>query len=213
MADVGCGRGRALIKMAQVFPKSRYVGYDVFQPSVDRATANAKAAGVAEQVSFHQLDASTGLPEQYDVITTFDVVHAAVDPHGLLRSIRAALRSDGIYVCLDINCSERLEENAGPLGAMFHGFSVLYCMTTSLANGGVGLGTVGLHEPRYGNYARRQASLPFGACQWRIRSITWTKSGVESRRRRWADKTMLSIMEQGTHPTVAWHKRALGVRR
>ena len=26
VADVGCGRGRALIKMAQVFPKSRYVG-------------------------------------------------------------------------------------------------------------------------------------------------------------------------------------------
>jgi hypothetical protein len=49
---------------------------------------------------------------------------------------------------LDINCSDRLEENAGPLGAMFHGFSVFYCMTTSLANGGVGLGTVGLHEPK-----------------------------------------------------------------
>ncbi len=148
VADVGCGRGRALIKMAQVFPKSRYAGYDVFQPSVDRATANAKAAGVANQVSFHQLDASAGLPEQYDVITTFDVVHDAADPRGLLRSIRAALHPDGIYVCLDINCSNRLEENTGPLGAMFHGFSVLYCMTTSLANGGVGLGTLGLHEPK-----------------------------------------------------------------
>ena len=150
--------GRALIKMAQVFPKSRYVGYDVFEPSVDRATANAKAAGVAEQVSFHQLDASTGLPEQYDVITTFDVVHDAVDPRGLLRSIRAALRPDGVYVCLDINCSERLEENAGPLGAMFHGFSVLYCMTTSLANGGVGLGPLASMSRKYGNCARRQAS-------------------------------------------------------
>ena len=99
-------------------------------------------------MSFHQLDASAGLPEQYDVITTFDVVHDAADPRGLLRSIRAALHPDGIYVCLDINCSNRLEENTGPLGAMFHGFSVLYCMTTSLANGGVGLGTLGLHEPK-----------------------------------------------------------------
>lgn len=148
VADIGCGRGRALIKMAQAFPASRYAGYDVFQPSIDRATANAKAAGVAERVSFRQLDASTGLPERYDVITTFDVVHDAVDPRGLLRSIRDALNPDGIYVCLDINCSEDLEKNAGPLGAMFHGFSVLYCMTTSLANGGAGLGTVGLHEPK-----------------------------------------------------------------
>ncbi len=147
-ADVGCGRGRALIKMAQAFPNSRYVGYDVFEPSVDRATTNAKTAGVTNRVSFHQLDASTGLPEQYDVITTFDVIHDAVDPRALLRSIRKALHPDGVYVCLDINCSERLEENAGPLGAMFHGFSVFYCMTTSLANGGVGLGTVGLHGPK-----------------------------------------------------------------
>jgi SAM-dependent methyltransferase len=148
VADIGCGRGRALIKMAQAFPNSRYVGYDVFQPSVDRASANAKAAGVADRVTFRQLDASAGLPEQYEVITTFDVVHDAADPRGMLRSIRGALRSDGIYMCLDINCSDRLEENAGPLGAMFHGFSVFYCMTTSLANGGVGLGTVGLPEPK-----------------------------------------------------------------
>jgi SAM-dependent methyltransferase len=148
VADIGCGRGRALIKMAQAFPNSRYVGYDVFEPSVERATANARAAGVADRVTFRQLDASAGVPEQCDVITTFDVVHDAVDPRGMLRSIRSALRQDGIYVCLDINCSEKLEDNTGPLGAMFHGFSVLYCMTTSLARGGVGLGTLGLHEPK-----------------------------------------------------------------
>jgi len=40
--------------------------------------------------------------------------------------------------------SDKLEENIGPLGALFHGFSVLYCMTTSLAWGGLGLGTTGI---------------------------------------------------------------------
>ena len=49
---------------------------------------------------------------------------------------------------MDINCSERLEENAGPLGALFQSFSVLYCMTTSLAHHGAGLGTVGLPEAK-----------------------------------------------------------------
>ena len=53
-----------------------------------------------------------------------------------------------IYVCLDINCSDKLEENANPLGAMFHGVSVFYCMTTSLANNGAGLGTLGFHEAK-----------------------------------------------------------------
>ena len=148
VADVGCGRGRALIKLAQAFPNSRYVGYDRFGPSIARATANAQAAGVAERVTFHQQDVSQGLPEPYDVITTFDVVHDAVDPVGLLRTIRQGLRADGAYVCLDVNCSDKLEENTGPLGALFHGFSVLYCMTTSLAGGGMGLGTLGFHEPK-----------------------------------------------------------------
>ena len=148
VADVGCGRGRALIKLAQTFPNSRYMGYDVFGPTIERAMANARAAGVADRVRFAQRDVSKGLPELYDVITTFDVVHDAVDPVGLLRTIRQGLRVDGVYVCLDINCSEKLEENRGPLGALFYGFSVLYCMTTSLAGGGMGLGTLGFHEPK-----------------------------------------------------------------
>src|SRR2546425_2063166 len=33
VADIGCGRGRGVIKLAQSFPPSHYVGYDVFQPS------------------------------------------------------------------------------------------------------------------------------------------------------------------------------------
>jgi SAM-dependent methyltransferase len=148
VADVGCGRGRALIKLAQAFPRSHYVGYDVFAPTIARATENARTAGVADRVRFEHLDASRGLPEPYDVITTFDVVHDAVDPRALLWAIRQALRPDGRYVCLDVNCSDRLEENAGPLGAMFQSVSVLYCMTTSLADHGEGLGTVGLPESK-----------------------------------------------------------------
>ena len=92
------------------------------------------------------------------------------DPLGLLRTIRRALRRSGTYVCLDINCSDKLEENAGPLGALFHGFSVLYCMTTSLALGGAGLGTVGLPESKlrelgieagFGNVRRVPLDNPF----------------------------------------------------
>jgi SAM-dependent methyltransferase len=99
-------------------------------------------------VKFEHLDVATGIRQTFDIITTFDVVHDAVNPLGLLRAIRQALKPSGIYVCLDINCSSKLEENAGPLGAMLHGISVLYCMTTSLSNGGEGLGTLGFHEKK-----------------------------------------------------------------
>jgi SAM-dependent methyltransferase len=155
VADVGCGRGRALIKLATAYPKSRYIGYDVFGPTVARASAYADIAGVSDRVKFKQWDVAKGLPERYDIITTFDVVHDAVDPLGLIRSIRQALNPGGRYVCLDINCSDKLEENAGPLGAMFQSVSILYCMTTSLAHNGAGLGTVGLPESRLKEFAKQ----------------------------------------------------------
>jgi 2-polyprenyl-3-methyl-5-hydroxy-6-metoxy-1,4-benzoquinol methylase len=136
------------MKLARAFPRSRFVGYDVFEPAIRLATERAAAAGLADRIRFEQRDVSKELPEQFDVITTFDVIHDAVDPLGLLRTIRQALRPGGTYVCLDINCSDKLQENAGPLGALFHGFSVLYCMTTSLSRGGAGLGTVGLPESK-----------------------------------------------------------------
>lgn len=146
VVDIGCGRGRALIKLAQQYPNSYYVGYDLFEPNIARATENVRAEGVADRVRFQRLDASEGLPAQYDVITTFDVVHDAVDPCGLLRAIRKALKPDGIYVCLEMSCSDKREENTGPIAALYHGISILYCMTTSLAAGGEGLGTLGLPE-------------------------------------------------------------------
>ena len=47
-----------------------------------------------------------------------------------------------------MNCAHDLAGNAGPLGALLHGISIVYCMSVSLANGGAALGTLGLHEPR-----------------------------------------------------------------
>jgi 2-polyprenyl-3-methyl-5-hydroxy-6-metoxy-1,4-benzoquinol methylase len=153
LADIGCNRGRALIKLARAFPRSRFVGYDVFEPAIRSANERAAAAGLADRIRFDHRDVSKGLPEQFDIITTFDVIHDAVDPLGILRAIRQALRPGGSYVCLDINCSHKLEENVGPLGALFHGFSVLYCMTTSLSRGGAGLGTLGLPESKLNELA------------------------------------------------------------
>jgi ubiquinone/menaquinone biosynthesis C-methylase UbiE len=148
-ADVGCGSGRASIKLAKAFPKTRHVGYDISDAQLQRAKQNAKEAGVEDRVSFKKLDvAKEGLPEKYEIVTTFDVIHDAVDPGGLLKAIHDGLEDDGTYVCLDINCQDNPEDNEGPLAAMFYGFSVLYCMTTSLAHNGEGLGTCGLPEAK-----------------------------------------------------------------
>jgi SAM-dependent methyltransferase len=148
IVDLGCGSGRALIRLAQAFPRSRFHGYDVAPEAVARARRAAEETGVADRVEIHLLDVGAGLPERYDLICTFDVIHDASDPRGVLAAIRHALRPDGVYLCLEIASEERLEDNAGPLGALKYGFSVLYCVTSSLANGGAGLGTCGVHEAR-----------------------------------------------------------------
>src|SRR5258708_32593380 len=88
VADVGCGRGRALIKLAQAFPNCHYFGFDVYGPAVEEASARAKTAGVPERGQFQQVDVSQGLPGSYDVITTFYDIHTPPGPIGSLWTIR-----------------------------------------------------------------------------------------------------------------------------
>jgi SAM-dependent methyltransferase len=142
-ADVGCGAGRAVIRLAQAFPQSTFAGFDIFPAQVERARAAAAKAGVADRVNFEVADAARGIPGTWDVISTFDVVHDAVDPDALVAGIRRSLADDGTYLMLEINCADDHADNRGPLATLLYGFSVLYCMTTSLAHGGAGLGTCG----------------------------------------------------------------------
>ena len=147
VADIGCGRGAAVIRLATTYPRSRFIGYDLHPADIAYAIAAAKDAGIDDRVGFEVRDVTTGLPGDFDVITTFDVIHDAADPAGILRAIRTALAPAGRYVCVDINCAERPEDNIGPVATMLYAFSLNYCLTVSLAEGGTGLGTCGLSEP------------------------------------------------------------------
>lgn len=153
VCDVGCGRGRALSKLAAAFPRSRFVGYDVYEPAIQAARARVQDAGVADRVRLEVRDAARGLGERFDVVTTFDVLHDSVDPRGILSVIRSALSSDGRYICLEINCADRPQDNLGPLGTVLYGLSLAYCLPVSLAEGGAGLGTLGLPESRLSELA------------------------------------------------------------
>ncbi|MEU3255109.1 methyltransferase domain-containing protein [Streptomyces sp. NPDC006997] len=146
VADVGCGAGRALTVLAKAFPRSRFTGFDNFPAQVERARAHAERSGVADRVTFATVDAVQGLPGRFDLVTTFDVVHDAADPQGLLAAIRAAVKDDGDYLMLEVNCADRPQDNVGPVASMLYGFSVFYCMTTSLASDGAALGTCGMPE-------------------------------------------------------------------
>jgi SAM-dependent methyltransferase len=86
----------------------------------------------------------TGLPRAttFDLVTSFDSIHDQRDPAAVLRSAAAALAPGGVYLVVEPRASSKLEEDVdNPFAPWMYGFSVLHCMTVSLAEGGAGLGT------------------------------------------------------------------------
>ncbi|GGX91999.1 hypothetical protein GCM10007160_19430 [Litchfieldella qijiaojingensis] len=148
VADIGCGRGQALVKLAQAFPNMTAVGYDLSDTNLEGAKRLAERAGVADRIHFRKRDVHDGLSEPYDIAFTFDAVHDFKDPQQAFEAIYRSLRDDGAWLLLEFRVGDHLEDNIGPIGAMFYAWSVTYCMTTSLGMRGVGLGTCGLPESR-----------------------------------------------------------------
>lgn len=148
VADVGTGTGVAPIRIAEAFPAVRATGFDIHGPNIARAQQTARRAGVADRVRFVQADAVQEIPDRYDVITMFAVVHDTRDPLALLRNARAALEDDGILLIDELNSCETPEEHAPPTGPLIYGFSLLHCTPQSLAESGAALGAAGLPESR-----------------------------------------------------------------
>ncbi|MGI8825454.1 MAG: class I SAM-dependent methyltransferase [Chloroflexota bacterium] len=144
VADIGSGNGQALVIMAQAYPRSRFAGYDNYSLAIDNARSRAGDAGLGSRVRFELLDVAAGIPAQYDLISAFDTVHDMVDPVAALASIRKALKPGGSFLWTEFNVSGDLADNLqNPLnlGKFTYSASTLYCMTTSLAEGGAGIGT------------------------------------------------------------------------
>ncbi|MBT2366010.1 class I SAM-dependent methyltransferase [Streptomyces sp. ISL-10] len=139
--DVGTGEGHAPVVLAQAYPVSRFSGIDRSEAGI--AAGRAEAAGLGlDNVEFILGD-STEISGRYDLITAFDVIHDLAQPARTLAVIAKSLREGGTFLMGDIAASSRLEKNIGhPFGPALFGFSVFYCMTTSLSTGGAGLGTV-----------------------------------------------------------------------
>lgn len=142
--DAGCGRGRALLKLAQRYPKSRFTGFDLSPEAIEHARRNA--AGL-DNVSYEVRDLSdfdeTAEPAAYDFITTFDAIHDQARPLRVLKGIYRALADDGVYLMQDISGTGHVHEDAGhPLGTLLYTVSCMHCMTVSLAQGGDGVGAM-----------------------------------------------------------------------
>jgi 2-polyprenyl-3-methyl-5-hydroxy-6-metoxy-1,4-benzoquinol methylase len=141
-ADIGCGHGIAPNLMARSFPNSRFVGYDLSEEGIAAAGTQAELWGL-DNVRFEVKDA-TRLEERdrYQLITAFDVIHDLAHPAEVLKNIYRALEPGGTFLMVDPAASSHLHENLEhPMGPFLYTVSTMHCMTVSLEQGGVGLGT------------------------------------------------------------------------
>ena len=146
LLDLGCGRGRALLMLAERFPRSTFTGYDLSAAAISYATAQASERG-RDNLSFVQRDLSTfdvdAEPEAFAYVATFDAVHDQARPLAMLKGIRRTLQADGVYLMQDIQGSSHVHENIDhPGGPLLYMISCMHCMTVSLAQGGDGLGAM-----------------------------------------------------------------------
>ena len=144
--DLGCGRGRIINRLAELYPKSRFTGMDLSSEAVLSAWAEA-AQKKLRNIEFIVTDLShfdeSAEVESFDLIATFDAIHDQAKPLNVLRGIHRALRSDGVYLMQDIKGSSDIHNNIDhPLGPALYTISCMHCMTVSLAQNGEGLGAM-----------------------------------------------------------------------
>jgi ubiquinone/menaquinone biosynthesis C-methylase UbiE len=144
--DLGCGRGRIINRLAELYPKSRFTGMDLSSEAVLSAWEEA-AQKKLRNIEFIVTDLShfheSAEVESFDLIATFDAIHDQAKPLNVLRGIHRALRSDGVYLMQDIKGSSDIHNNMDhPLGPALYTISCMHCMTVSLAQNGEGLGAM-----------------------------------------------------------------------
>jgi SAM-dependent methyltransferase len=104
--DVGCGTGRALVRLAAAFPHSRFQGVDASELAIESARREARAHGLGN-LRFDARDpAVLDEPSRFDLITTF-AIHRQPAPAAVLAGIASALRPDGVFL---------MQENAAANG-------------------------------------------------------------------------------------------------
>jgi SAM-dependent methyltransferase len=133
VADVGCGHGASTILMAQAYPKSRFIGYDYHEASIDTARKAAADAGVSDTVRFEVATAKDFPDESYDLVAFFDCLHDMGDPGGAAAHTREVLADDGTVMLVEPFANDTPEDNHNPVGRAFYGFSTVICTMASKA--------------------------------------------------------------------------------
>lgn len=141
VADIGCGGGRALCQLADRFPASTFIGYDIDDAALELGRERAALAGL-RNVSFVRQDvAELEHVADLDVVLAVDAVHDQARPDEVAAVVRRALRPDGWFLLVEPTASGDIDVDAQrPTATMSYCLSLMHCIQVSLAEGGPGLG-------------------------------------------------------------------------
>lgn len=144
VADIGCGYGWSSIGIAQGYPKVRVDGFDLDEPSIQRAHKNAQINGVAGRVSFQVRDAGDPvLAGQYDLVTAFECIHDMANPVGVLSAMHRLAGKQGAVLVADERVADEFSPQNNDIDWMMYGWSILHCLPVGMADApGAGTGTV-----------------------------------------------------------------------
>jgi SAM-dependent methyltransferase len=176
VADVGCGHGASCILMAQAFPNSRFAGFDYHGPSVEKARAAAREAGVEERCRFEVAHAKNYPGDGYDLVAFFDCLHDMGDPVGAAKHVRQSLGADGTWLIVEPFANDTVEGNLNPVGRIFYAASTMICVPASLSQEvGMALGA------QAGEARLRQVILDGGFTRFRRATATPFNLVLEAR--------------------------------
>ncbi|CAN5588650.1 class I SAM-dependent methyltransferase [soil metagenome] len=129
IADIGMGAGWSSIAFAKAYPNALVHGFDLDQASVELATDNAAAEGVADRVMFQARDAGDAdLAGQYDLATAFECIHDMWDPVGVLAAMRRLVGPGGTVLVMDERVDEGFSAPGDDIHRFMYGFSFLHCL-------------------------------------------------------------------------------------
>ncbi|MFM8714182.1 MAG: class I SAM-dependent methyltransferase, partial [Actinomycetota bacterium] len=126
VADVGCGAGGAVLRMAKQFPQSEFVGYDISTYALARANERLRDSGLANAQFVDPRSEPLPTDNSIDFVCTFDCIHDMTHPAAVMQAIRGALRNDGVWLLVDIKAHDGFVLNAekNPMASLMYGISV-----------------------------------------------------------------------------------------
>ena len=119
--------------MAKAYPHSEFFGFDYHDPSIDRAQALAKEAGLQDRITFAKADAKTFPAKNYDLVAFFDCLHDMGDPVGAGKHVKTTLADDGVWMIVEPMANDDLKDNLNPFGRVYYGASTFICTPASLS--------------------------------------------------------------------------------